>query len=171
MSFQKPQRVCCSYCGHSFLAEQLSWPRTCQRCREVEYRNPIPVIIVLLPTYDQGLLVTQRGIEPQKGAWALTSGFMEIGELPEEAAVRELFEETKIIVSAEELRHFGFAKTPDLLLLFLALKRFLTNEEIKSFEPTEEVLSAKTIYGPETLAFSSHTEMVRRYFSACKSNP
>ncbi|KAJ3108311.1 hypothetical protein HDU96_007550 [Phlyctochytrium bullatum] len=42
------------------------------------------------------LLVIQRGRNPYKGFWALPGGFIEYGEDPEDAAFRELEEETRL---------------------------------------------------------------------------
>ena len=158
------KNACCGYCGASFLLD-ASWPRTCVRCGNVSYRNPMPVALLLLPTYDRGLVVTERGIDPGKGLWALTSGFMELNETPEEAGVRELREETGIVVAVNELGSYGFSKTRDLLLVFLLLRRPLRPEDLAVFAPVPEVAAMKTIYQPETLAFSAHTLVVERYFA------
>ncbi len=40
------------------------------------------------------ILLIERGVEPDKGMWALPGGFMKIDETIEETAKRELFEET-----------------------------------------------------------------------------
>lgn len=154
----------CGYCGTLFPLDVL-WPRTCIRCSNVSYRNPMPVALLLLPTHDRGLVVTERGIDPGKGCWALTSGFMELNETPEEAGVRELREETGIIAAAGELEPYGFSKTRDLLLVFLLLRRLLRPEDLAVFAPVPEVAAMKTIYRPETLAFSAHTLVVERYFA------
>ena len=45
-------------------------------------------------TQNLKILLIERGIEPYKGKWALPGGFMKMDETVEEAARRELFEET-----------------------------------------------------------------------------
>lgn len=40
------------------------------------------------------VLLIQRGVEPYKGAWAFPGGFLRMDESAEEAAKRELMEET-----------------------------------------------------------------------------
>jgi len=42
------------------------------------------------------VLLIKRAIEPAKGKWALPSGFIELHEPPEKAALRELYEETGV---------------------------------------------------------------------------
>ena len=132
----------------------------------------MPVVVLLIPTDDNGLLVAERGIDPKKGYLALTSGFMELGETPAETGAREHQEETGIAIDPQELEWFGFSKKPELLLIFLCLKRPLTKAEVASFVPTTEAVRMQVIYGPETLAFSSHTTMVAEYFAArCTMKP
>ena len=55
--------------------------------------SPIVAVGVLLVDGDRVLLI-QRGRPPQKGRWTVPGGGVEVGESLEEAAARELLEET-----------------------------------------------------------------------------
>ena len=72
---------------------------------------PVAVDIVALTVIEHTLhaLVVRRGIEPFKDHLALPGGFLREGEQTEEAAARELEEETGIIPPGhlEQLRSYG----------------------------------------------------------------
>ena len=54
------------------------------------------------------LLLVNRGNEPFKGKWALPGGFVEIDEQLQDAAVRELAEETGLVdIPLEQMHTFG----------------------------------------------------------------
>lgn len=68
----------------------------------VEYRFPRPAFTadaVALARRHGGVfvLLIQRGNEPFSGRWALPGGFVDEGERPEDAARRELAEETGLV--------------------------------------------------------------------------
>lgn len=65
----------------------------CVRCDRFYYSNPVPAACCVVTQGDEVLFV-QRAVEPCKGMWSLPGGFVEIGESPEQAALRELEEET-----------------------------------------------------------------------------
>jgi 8-oxo-dGTP diphosphatase len=50
-----------------------------------------------------GVLLVKRGVEPAKGLWGLPSGFIELDETPEQACLRELWEETGLNGEIERL--------------------------------------------------------------------
>jgi 8-oxo-dGTP diphosphatase len=59
------------------------------------------------------VVVVRRRNDPYSGAWALPGGFVEIDEDLETAAVREMAEETGIVVSPTEIRQLGAYGAPD----------------------------------------------------------
>jgi len=59
----------------------------------MEYRNPALAVDAAVRRGNEVLLI-QRGNEPWKGAWALPGGFVDYGEDPTDAVLRELEEET-----------------------------------------------------------------------------
>ena len=84
----------------------------CPDCDYVAYENP-KVVVGVVATWDGQLLLCRRAIEPRKGFWTLPAGFMEIGETPEEGAVREAWEEARAqleivdLLALYSLRHIS----------------------------------------------------------------
>ena len=67
------------------------------------YHNPaLTVDAVAVRDSDEGreVLLIRRGHEPWKGCWAFPGGFVDVGERPEDAVARELFEECNIVGKA-----------------------------------------------------------------------
>ena len=61
--------------------------------------NPRPVLgVSTLVRHRGAVLLVKRGREPLKGMWALPGGHIEGGERATEAALRELREETGVVV-------------------------------------------------------------------------
>lgn len=68
----------------------------------------------LIVHYKGGLVLVKRKNDPFKDHWALPGGFIEAGkETLEEAAVRELHEETGLIVKPEKLTLLGVYSDPN----------------------------------------------------------
>ena len=57
----------CNFCGSKYDLESgnpksevpnfdhMKWPRDCNNCKQITYRNPMPVSVGLLPFYDNGV--------------------------------------------------------------------------------------------------------------------
>lgn len=151
----------CGWCGARFSA--VPWPRTCEHCGQTSYLNPAPVAVLLLPV-DDGLLVVRRGIEPKKGQFALPGGFINFGESWQQAAARELHEETGIAVSTGEIADFGTLSAPDGTVLIFGLAQPRKRADLRPTLLSEEVTEITTIAGPVELAFPLHTHAVIEYF-------
>ena len=55
---------------------------------------PVPATSIIVTHDKADLLLVKRSVAPQKGFWCLPGGFIELDESPEQAALRELEEET-----------------------------------------------------------------------------
>ena len=77
----------------------------------MEYPKPaVTVDIIIFTVKDDELkvLLVKRGIEPFKNMWAIPGGFIHMNETLDEAAKRELFEETGVRdIYLEQLYTFG----------------------------------------------------------------
>ncbi len=100
----------CSYCGSKTVTMQEEGvPRDfCNTCGVFFYENPLPVVSVILMS-DRKVLLVKRGKKPYKGMWCLPTGFAEAGESIEDAALRELEEETGVQGSIVSLIHLDSA--------------------------------------------------------------
>lgn len=74
------------------------------------YDYPRPAVttdcVLFCQDHEEGLsvLLIERGGEPYKGCWAFPGGFLEMDETVEEGAVRELQEETGLVLSPDDGR-------------------------------------------------------------------
>ena len=66
------------------------------------------IIIFTVKDDELKVLLVKRGIEPFKNMWAIPGGFIHMNETLDEAAKRELFEETGVRdIYLEQLYTFG----------------------------------------------------------------
>ncbi len=76
----------------------------CSNCGFIQFTNPSPTAGVIA-IKDNKIVMIKRGRQPALGKWSFPSGFIEVNESPEEAALRELEEEAG--VTGEILGHIG----------------------------------------------------------------
>lgn len=97
----------CSRCGATLQLGRLPGDErerlACPACGLVAYVNP-RLVVTTLPVTEAGeILLIRRGIEPGRGRWAQPGGFLEVDETVTEAAIRETFEETGLVVEPGEI--------------------------------------------------------------------
>ncbi|WP_312888321.1 NUDIX domain-containing protein [Nonomuraea rhodomycinica] len=114
---------------------------------------------------DERVLVVRRAVEPHRGGLALPGGFIDVGESWQQAAVRELREETGIVVDADAARLLDTVSAPDGTLLVFALGPRTRAADLPPVAPTAETTEWLLLDGPEELAFPLHTRVLAEYFA------
>ncbi len=113
----------------------------CPSCNFVDYKNPLPVATAVAMRNNKFLLI-KRGLPPRKGTWAAPAGFIELGETPEEACLRELKEETGL--SGKIVRLIGTTRMHDTEIYGdMLLVKYLVKLEEGKPSPGKEVEDAK----------------------------
>ena len=79
-----------------------------------EYKKPsvtVDIVVFTIQHRELKILLVKRGVEPFRGKWAIPGGFVNLDESLEDAAKRELREETGVgNVYLEQLYTFGYPK-------------------------------------------------------------
>jgi ADP-ribose pyrophosphatase YjhB (NUDIX family) len=70
---------------------------TCPSCGFIHYLDPKVAVAVVLGD-EQSVLLCRRRIDPGSGLWSFPAGYVNRGEVLEEAAVREVLEELGVAV-------------------------------------------------------------------------
>ena len=118
--------IYCSNCAEKNSFEFIEGMQRyhCKKCNIIHYQNPKPTATLICPK-DDSILLVKRAFEPAKGAWSLPGGFMELNETPNDAAIRELKEETNLYGTVVKLlghcSHFN-SVFGDILLLGIEMK-------------------------------------------------
>lgn len=135
---------------------------TCPACGFVFYLNPV-VGAGALVEKDGRVVLVRRGIGPKAGYWSLPAGYVEADEMAEDAAVREMEEETGLQIEIDDLLgvySFGSEPQTGVLILYSAhpvggeLRAGDDAQEVQTFDPSE-------IPPDEQIAFRTHLQALR----------
>ena len=160
----------CSSCGklnNYGLKEGLN-RYFCIICNIIHYENPKPTATLICPRGDDILLV-KRAFEPAIGEWSLPGGFMELIETLEQAAIRELKEETNLDGNVVKLlgncSHFN-SIFGDILLLGIEMQ--IDNwSNLKVGDDASEAAFYNFNNHPP-LAFECHIKILNMYIDTLK---
>jgi ADP-ribose pyrophosphatase YjhB (NUDIX family) len=97
----------CSRCGASLrfglVPGEDRHRLSCEACGHIAYVNP-RLVVTTFPVTDAGeIVLIRRGIEPGLGEWAQPGGFLEVDETVHQAAIRETWEETGLLVEPGDI--------------------------------------------------------------------
>jgi NAD+ diphosphatase len=88
----------CPACGNQTVIEQGGWVRRCVKDGTELYPRTDPAIIVSIIDQDDRILLGSQGTW-EKNRWSILAGFVEQGESLEAAVIREMKEESGLLVT------------------------------------------------------------------------
>lgn len=164
------KRNFCALCGKELGLNTLDGKerQVCINCREVFYENPLPVATVILPNRNRETLLVKRAKEPFKDMWCFPIGFAEVGESIEDAALRELKEETGVDGKIIQLIDVSSHTNPlygDLLIVSFEAEK-IGGSEVPGDDASE--CRYFPIMSLPKLAFDSQTRAAEKYIELKK---
>ncbi|MCS7206647.1 MAG: NUDIX hydrolase [Dehalococcoidia bacterium] len=117
-----PPPVYCQQCGAPLRGKVVDGRErmVCSACGVVCWQDP-KLVAVALVECDGALLFVRRKTEPGAGLWALPGGYVDRGERVEEAARREVREETGLEIEVGPLLGlYSEEGNPVVLAVYLA---------------------------------------------------
>lgn len=142
----------CSNCGASLRFGAVPGEHrdrlSCPACGHIVYVNP-RLVVTTLPVTDEGdIVLLRRGIEPGRGSWAQPGGFLEVDETVNQAAIRETWEETRLLVEPGEL--IGLYTRLEAAVVTIAFEARIVGGEATI---TPEALEIRT-FAPEEIPWA-----------------
>lgn len=157
----------CHYCATPLENRRVESRKRlfCPKCDQALYENPIPATCLVVIDNEDRVLLVKRNVEPKIGAWCLPGGFVELGESPERAALRELKEETGLEGHIERLLGVLAQESEQydtVMIVGYLIKRF--SGAPRAGDDASSIAFFTSDTRPE-IPFASHREFVRRYYA------
>lgn len=127
----------CGACGAPTVQRGAAIVRVCtnEACRREHFPRVSPVVIVAVERGDEILLGRSHHFPP--GLYSVLAGFVDAGESAEEAAHREIFEETRLQIG--DLRYFASQPWPFPHSLMLGYQaRYVSGEIVCAPDEIED---------------------------------
>ncbi len=142
----------CSNCGASLRFGRIDGEDrdrlSCPNCGHIAYVNP-RLVVTVFPITDGGeIVLLRRGIEPGRGQWAQPGGFLEVDETVNQAAIRETWEETGLVIEPGEI--IGLYTRLEAAVVTIAFEARIVRG---TAAPTPEALEIRT-FAPEEIPWS-----------------
>jgi len=120
MTHPRAETVYCRRCGTTMSEKVIEGsPRPyCTQCGHVEFYDPKVAAVVVSSLSDMVLMV-RRGVQPALGQWSFPSGYVDRSEAVEDAARREVMEETGLDIRLTRMIGvYSSTGSPVILVVF-----------------------------------------------------
>ncbi len=159
------KKTYCHFCGSQLVRKFFKGTDRlfCEQCKEIIYENPIPATCIVAVDSKDRMVLVKRSVEPKKGFWCLPGGFIELGETPEQAALRELKEETGLSGRINML--LGVTSSSNVQYQTVLVVGYLVTSYsgiLRAGDDASDVACFRTDELPE-IAFDSHLKFIRTY--------
>ncbi len=134
----------------------------CPECNWTFYKNPIPASACVILNENNELVVIKRKFAPNPGEWALPSGYIEIDQKPEEAAVDEMYEETNLL--GKVIKSLGYLTEYSPIYEKVISFGFLMQIEGGTLQAGDDAAEARYVSLDEIpdIAFPSHRFFIEK---------
>lgn len=156
----------CSKCGSKLQIELDRENKTrpvCPDCGWVYYKNPIPAAACLITNEFEEIVIIKRKFPPHPGEWALPSGYIEIYQSPEDAAIAEMKEETNLDGEIDYFIDYydGFSPLYEKVISF-GYKMKIVGGNLQAGDDAVEAKFVKFENLPE-LCFDAHKHYIKEW--------
>jgi len=146
---------------HIYQASRL----TCPACNYINFLEPKLVAVVVVE-HEGMILLGRRNMEPSRGLWTFIGGFVERGEKVEDAAIREVKEETNLDVQLEGL--LGIYSGPGNPHVVLAFRASIINGDTSQMTSQPDEISELVFFSPREIpemAFPSSQQILQAWLN------
>ncbi len=152
----------CPVCATPLVEKTVSnVPRpACPACGFILFLEPKLVTVVVVQHAGK-ILLGKRNMEPARGKWTFFGGYVDRGEKVEDAAIREVKEETNLDVQLDKL--LGLYSEKDISHVLVAYAASVIHDDIHSLAPQPEEITELAFFSldeiPE-LAFAFDSQIL-----------
>ena len=157
----------CPRCGQKMI-DRMAYGRVrrvCpdESCRFVQFIDPKVGAAVLAVDSNRRVLLVRRSGDPARGSWCLPGGFMDIGETPQETAIRECKEESGFEVEITRLLDVFYYEDYRGSGVMIIYKGQVTGGTARAGDDSDEVGFFGPDNLPENIVFDSNIEVLEAW--------
>ena len=163
----------CLQCATPLVEKYIAHAQrlACPNCDFVLFLEP-KVVTVVVVQHNGTFLLGRRNIDPEKGQWSFFSGYVDRGEKVEEAAIREVKEETNLDVQLEHL--IGIYSERNHPYIVIAYRGSISNGDISTMAADPEEVSELAFFKLDdipSLAFPADQQILQYLHATTIQSP